>query len=306
MTWLLWRQHRGQALVTAVGLTVFAIIIWITGVSMAHTLQHARATPEIGRLFQGDGFIIDTVHITIALPLVLGAFLGAPLIARETEVSTNVLVWTQTVTRRQWVFRKVALAVIASIAVAVAISALVTWWSGTPNSLYGNRFEGAEFDTQNLMPVACAIFAVALAIAAGAYFRRTLPALGTTIFGYVAVRLVMAIYLRPHLGTPTKALIGVGPNQGAPSGSWTLSQDLVDAHGHVMSGPIPVPAGCTSALARSGDPGACLDKAGYHMVLKYFGPGQYWHFQLVESGVLVLLAAGLLAYAIQRTLRHDA
>ena len=38
--------------------------------------------------------------------------------------------------------------------VSAIIATLVTWWSGTPNALYGNRFEGAQFDTQNIVPVA--------------------------------------------------------------------------------------------------------------------------------------------------------
>ena len=103
MTWLLWRQHRGQA----VGhrrppRRLFAVVV--VDHRRAHG-GHLRAVPRAcdgsnicipGRLFSGDGAIIDIVHLTIAVPLVLGVFLGATLIARETENATNVLVWTQT------------------------------------------------------------------------------------------------------------------------------------------------------------------------------------------------------------------
>ena len=47
-------------------------------------------------IFSGYGAIVDLVHLSLSLPLVLGVFLGAMLVARETEQSTNVLVWTQT------------------------------------------------------------------------------------------------------------------------------------------------------------------------------------------------------------------
>ena len=116
-------------------------------------------------------------------------FLGATLVARETEHATNVLVWTQTVTRRRWLRSKIAMAVAATLVWSAAVAGLVTWWSGTPNSLYANRFDGTQFDTQSVVPIAFALFAVALGLAAGSVLRRTLPALAATVGIYVGVRL---------------------------------------------------------------------------------------------------------------------
>jgi hypothetical protein len=42
------------------------------------------------------------------------------------------------------------------------------------------------------------------------------------------------------------------------------------------------------------------------MVLTYQPANRYWHFQWVEAGLFLALAAGLVAYAVVRTLRHDA
>ena len=88
MTWLLWRQHRSQALVTGVAVALFALAVLLTGVHMANVLDAARncgaATNPCGfggNLFSGYGAIIDTVHLTIVVPLLLGAFFGASLIA---------------------------------------------------------------------------------------------------------------------------------------------------------------------------------------------------------------------------------
>ena len=109
MNWLLWRQHRSQAFVTIAGIGLFAVAVVITGVHMAHIYKSSLAACTsngtcnlVGNLFSGYGAIIDLVHLSIALPVILGAFVGVTLVAREREHATHVLVWTQTVTRRRW------------------------------------------------------------------------------------------------------------------------------------------------------------------------------------------------------------
>jgi hypothetical protein len=224
------------------------------------------------------------------------------------ENATNVLVWSQTVTRRRWLLTKIGAFLGATVLVSVAVSALVTWWSGTPNALYGNRFEGVQFDTQNVLPIAFAVFAVALGIAAGSILRRTLPALAATVGIYAAVRILVTVYLRPHYMkavTRSFALAAGPPLNRIASGSWTLRQELVDGSGHAIGGPIAVPDACRSAVDRvSAD--SCLGKVGYHMAVKYHPAGHYWQFQWTEAALFVALAVALVAVAIVYTLRRDA
>ncbi len=312
MTWLLWRQHRSQALVVAIALGVFAVLTLITGVRMADTYAETlRRCSEgtgcafTGNLFNGDGAIIDLERLTLVVPVLLGAFFGATLIARETENATNVLVWTQSVTRRSWLYSKVATIVLATVVISATVSALVTWWSGTLNSLDGNRFQGAQFDTQNVLPIAFALFAVALGIAAGALFRRTLPALATTIGIFVVVRLAVGVYLRPHFGALVMRSFPAGKDPRLPSGSWTVSSDLVDRAGHTFSGAVRAPASC-GAVATRAAADRCLAQAGFHQVVKYHPASQYWPFQLTEAAIFVGLAAVLLAVGLVVTLRRDA
>jgi ABC-type transport system involved in multi-copper enzyme maturation permease subunit len=312
MNWLLWRQHRTQALVTGVALALFALVVVVTGVHMAHLYDDTvRNCPSngacdlLGNLFKGDGAIIDTVHLTIALPILLGLFVGATLVARETEHATNVLVWTQTVTRRRWLFTKVGMALVATLLTSAAVSALVTWWSGTPNALDGNRFQGAQFDTQNVAPIAFALFAVALGIAAGCLIRRTLPALAATVGIFTVLRIVVSVYLRPHYTKAVTKTFGVGLDGQLPSGSWTLSSHLVDPTGNVVNGLLHMPAACSSAVDRSGVQG-CLDRVGFHTVVSYHPASHYWPFQWIEAGIYIVLAIGLVIFALAHTLRRDA
>jgi hypothetical protein len=310
MTWLLWRQHRTQALVMAVLLVAFTIAVVATGIHMAHQYEDAvhgctagASCNLVGDLFRGDGAIIDLVHLSIVVPALLG-IVGATLIARETEHSTNVLVWTQSVSRRRWIDSKVALALGATLVTGVAVTALVTWWSRTPNALNGNRFEGAQFDTQAVVPIAFALFAVALGLAAGAWFRRTLPAIAATVIGFVAVRLVVALYVRPHLLPTQTRLFSLGKDGGAPSGSWTVSEHIVNGQGHDVGSRIQVPGSCRNV--KPSGVGQCIGRFGYRNAVTYHPPSQYWQLQWIEAGIFFALAAGLVAFAVIRTRRQDA
>ena len=131
-------------------------------------------------------------------------------------------------TRRRWILTKVGALLAATLIVSAIISALVTWWSGTPTRSYGNRFEGAQFDTQNIVPVAFALFAVALGLAAAALFRRVLPALATVVGVYIAVRIVVAVYLRPHYMSAVTRLYVLSKSSPVPSGSWTMRETVAD------------------------------------------------------------------------------
>ena len=312
MNWLLWRQHRSQGLVTGVVLGLFAVAVVLTGVHMAHVYDDSVRTCTangtcglVGNLFQGYGAIVDVVHLSIAVPVLLGVILGATLIGRETEHATNVLVWTQSITRRRWLFTKVAFALVATIITSAAVTALVTWWSATPNALDGNRFEGAQFDTQNVLPIAFALFAVALGIAAGSLFRRSLPALAATVGVYAAVRVVVSVYVRPHFMNAITRVFPMGGDSPVPSGSWTVRDDLVGPSGRSVNGRFSLPSSCGSAVSRSGAD-RCLQRLGYHQVVTYHPPSQYWRFQWMEAGLFVGLAAVLVVFALVYTLRRDA
>ena len=202
---------------------------------------------------------------------------------------------------------KVAFAVLATVAVASLTSALVTWWSSTTNSLDGDRFQGAQFDTQNIVPVAHALFAVALGMAAGAILRRGLPAIATTIGVYVGVRLLVTLYARPHYAAAHVASTPLGTpfDTGTyASNSWTLSTSIIDPTGHVVDGPTQVPARC-AGLGREALE-QCLGPLGYRQVVHFHPASSYWQFQWTESGLYVGAAIALIAIAVGLTLRRDA
>jgi ABC-type transport system involved in multi-copper enzyme maturation permease subunit len=290
-------------------LALFAVAVVATGVHMTNmyhdavrTCQHNAACTSLDNIFHGYGAIVDTVHMTIALPVLLGA-LAATFVASEVEHGTNMLAWTQTITRKRWSTAKIAIAAAAAVAIGAAVSALVTWWSNTPNALYGNRFEGAQFDTQSLVPIAFCLFAVALGLALSSLIRRPLPAIAATVGIYAAVRILVSVYIRPHYMGTVAVKGAIGGDANVPSGSWTVSQHFTNAAGHATS--LDGTNLCTT-LSTKEAAFQCLTKAGYRSVTVIHPASQYWHFQIVESILYTLAAAALFLVAYFAITRRDA
>lgn len=310
MTWLLWRQHRLQGAVAGGAYAAFLVLLLLTGWHMADLYRSALATCRANRtcddlnLFQGYGAIVDTVNLSVAVPLIIGAFWGATLVGREYDAGTQALVWTQSITRRRWLRDKIMLLFAATFVCSAAMAAIVTWWSGTTNSLYGDRFTPSKFDVQGFVPVAFAVFAAALGLAAGAITRRILPALAITVIGFAAVRIAVTNFARPHYLAPLVSDTPFGQLEPVPSGSWQIKQSI-ELHGQVLSGAIRLPAECAGATVRAGAR-ECLGNLGYRYVVRYQPASRYWTFQLIESALYVGLAAGLVTVAVVAVRRRDA
>jgi len=316
MNALIWRLHRSQVYLATAGLAVLAGVLLVTGVNMAHDYRTALATCAptqscsdlAGQLFQGDGLIIDLVNLTLVIPLLFGLFWGAPLVAKEFEDGTQNLVWTQGVTRRRWLGTNVAWAVLAAALWGAAMSGLVSWWRIPEDALNG-RF--ASFDIQGLVPVAYSVCAVAVGIAVGSLFRRVLPALAATLGVFVVLRLLVGLYVRPHLMAPLTRLVPLlNDRGGAPPGAWILSSSIVGPGGHAFGQSFSlndVPAACKLGLPDG--PRAsitCVASHGFHQLITYQPDGRFWAFQGLESAIFLALAAGAVGFAFWRVLRRDA
>jgi hypothetical protein len=131
------------------------------------------------------------------VPLAIGAFIGAPLLAREVDSGTWQLAWTQAVPRVRWL--TVTLAALA-VVLDGAFSVLVTWYR-QPWDALNDRF-GGGFDFEGLTLPVYALFAFAVGTAAGAFIRRSVPALAVAFAAFGAVRIPIEAWLRPHFQTP--------------------------------------------------------------------------------------------------------
>jgi hypothetical protein len=326
MTWLVWRQHRAQFMVGAALLAAFAAVIVITGVQVAnqyHAAQVACAAGHgcrhLGGLFMGSRVVGFLVIATLGAPLVVGLFWGAPLVAAEAEAGTTQFAWMQSVTRKRWLAVKVGWMLLAAAVWGGVISALVTWWSSPTNAEQLNQFNPGRFDLIGLVPVAYSIFAMALGIAAGALLRRTLPAVAVTLAGFVALRVVITLWVRPHYLSAVTTYYNVVRGFTPAGAYWMIAQGVLGPNGQPIAQPdnipefngIPqtvMPASCASLNSGAGRPSpACAQAlAHYRAFITYQPASRFWAFQGIEATIFIALAATLIAVTAVVLLRRDA
>lgn len=323
MIWLTWRQHRREALVFGVLVAAFAIYLIVLGrtmhddfyhvtggVSVASCSQQSQSAlcADLVAVFYGkySNLIQPALLWYLILPPLLGMFVGAPLLAREMETGTFRLIWTQSVTRLRWLLTKVLLLAGALALVFAAFIPLIFWWKGPfeyggPSDMIG----GQDYPIMGILPLAYALFALALGVAAGALFRRVIPAMLVTLGGYVGVAIALWNWGRQNWLSPRSVTwnpyVSNGPTNFKNS-DWILFQGYVNQAGQRLNtgdvwstcapggGPIEMRAGSSY--------NACLHAHGWLSTIVWQPADRFWAFQGIESGVLVALALALVALTI--------
>jgi hypothetical protein len=323
MLWVTWRQHRMQLVFGAAVLAVLLAFLLRTGLEIASTfrssgLEHCLSFPgrncgdvsgAFTRRFSGLQF---TVPLFLILPALIGAFWGAPLVAREVEQGTHRLAWTQGVTRVRWAWNKIAVLAAATVAGAAALAWTVSWWSRPlVASANDDRFSLGVFDLRGAVPVAYALFALGLGVVAGTVIRRVLPAMGATLAAYAAVRIPVELWARPHFAAAKTVSYQFDFSKGsarALSGAWVLSTKTVDGAGHMLGNGEVLDFNILAHRCPSfprpptfPSPGvvqACVRQIGLHIVSTYQPANRYWTFQSIESAIFVTLAVALLVFSV--------
>ncbi|HEX8036827.1 MAG TPA: hypothetical protein VF510_23415 [Ktedonobacterales bacterium] len=310
MTWLTWRQHRSVVTVALILLVGMALFITIIGWQMRHDAQslassacaHPGGCPDI-LAAQTDTITVfhNVTLMLLFVPVLIGVFIGAPLIAREYEQQTYKTAWTQSITRSRWLGAQVALLFAGTLVMSGILSALVAW---ADYGTLDQRYTLWAFDLSAIVPVSYATFALALGLAAGALLQRTLPAIGITLAGYLAIRLPILSSLRSHYMSPLTAIGDLVDPQNwqpsAPNGNtdWILEQGFVQG-GHRYPSGIKIPSYCEFSPGQSAmQLNACLQAHGWSAYTIYQPADRFWMFQGIESVIFFGLTAALVALTI--------
>ncbi len=201
MTWVTWRQHRAQAawvlLLTA---ALWALVLWVRAHASAD-VAYLRAAGCLRGDISGTGcqplvddfavrynFTIPVFELGVPLVLAVTATLvGAPLVAREAEQRTHLVAWTQSVSRQRWYASKV-LIVGAGLTVAGLVAGAATYHLQGPLSAGGvTSSRWPWFFSTALAPAGSTVLAFGLAVTAGAWLRRPLPAVAVALVGFLAL-----------------------------------------------------------------------------------------------------------------------
>jgi hypothetical protein len=324
MTWLVWRQHRAEAVTAAIVVAVLAIVFTPITLHLYDVVGHIRQEdclgstpgPDCGSSIGAFNAVSSTLTGLLPwlnfLPGLAGVFIGAPLVAREVEDGTWRLAWAQGVTRRAWL-RGQLLGTLALIAVSAALFTAVATWLLSPLDYVNGRFGTNGFDFTGVVPFGWSMLAFGLGVLAGTVIRRVVPAMGATLVGYLAIRLPDEFLLRPHY-LPAAKLWGVAFGASPlPRDAWNLAQDPVAPGGHTILTAAQFDQVQHTAAVQLREPSPAhymqdlyqwLAAHGYTQVITYQPASRFWVFQGIEAGGCLLLAAVALALAYRLVLRR--
>jgi hypothetical protein len=301
MAWVTWRQHRIALAGVAALLAALAVYLWLSGLQMHHSYAaacHPASSLDCAINFTGR-YGITAVIVSIflqAVPALIGAFVGAPVLARELETGTFRFAWTQGIGRRRWTLAKLVLLAVAVAAAAWAFSVLFSWFSQPFFAAgYAIPFTTRLFDLGEVAFPAWTLAAFAIGALAGMLIRRVVPAIAATLAVYAGLALATALYLRQHYMTP---LLTSKPNP--PASAWIVSQ------WYTKGGKFAFPARGSqmiNALRRfcpsfSVPPAQCLAHHGYTWWASYQPGSRFWPFQWIEGGWLLALSVLLIAATV--------
>lgn len=312
IAWVTWRRQRAVAVGVAALLTVTAGYLLVAGLWMHRAAALVYACHPLGSgLCQGaasdfaSGYALGigvTVALLQAVPVLIGAFAGAPLLARELETGTFRFTWSQGFGRVRWTIAMLVPAAVAVMAATGALSALISWWAGP---IWGiqtddSPFQPTIFDLRGLGLAAWTLVAFAIGALAGMLIRRVVPAMAATLAAWTGLA-VAAGYMRKHYQAPL-----VTSNLTVPRNTWVLSQGWTRGGKPVSLSalsqallPIHVQATTQGQFQPIGpvpqvDPMRYLVQHGYVQLTTYQPVSRFWTFQWIEAGWLAALSALLL------------
>lgn len=318
MAWVTWRQHRLLLAGVATTFATVAVYLSIMGLQIhdayatlttCHPADSSACQQLTNQFFAtyaaGAGITEGLLQL---LPALIGAFAGAPVLARELETGTFRFAWTQGFGRTRWAIAKLVSLALIVTAPAALISSVFSWYY-QPLIAAGDN-NGALFPTVfDLSGVALAgwtLMAFSIGAVAGVLIRRVLPAMFATLAAWAGLAILTGAALRAHYMTPL-----VTTSLTEPHPAWILSQQwtfankpasldminhtlaAIDAHANTPQVFSPGPATPPNI-----DPFQYLTQHGYTLLTTYQPDSRFWTFQWIEAGSLIGLSLLLLAVTI--------
>ncbi|MEV0775550.1 hypothetical protein ACIBLA_23710 [Streptomyces sp. NPDC050433] len=318
--WVSVRQHRTALLIAAAAVLVGALIlvayrIWAGSVTDDFAATGCKPDgpngpdcSQVARDFSDD---MNSFHYVMGygslflqlLPMVLGVFVAGPVVARELESGTYKLAWTQSVSPARWLTAKLLPFAVPVLLLVPVLTAVRAWTASSlpDNTAYDPRpwYEITTYLSLGTLPLAYALFGIAAGALVGLLAARTVPAMSVTLLAFGGVYLALN-GAREHLwptAFATTPLDSPGPVGG--STEWWLEGGVIMANGDRRSGPQ-----CVSV---DPDMPACLaDRGATGRYAEYHPASHFWPLQLVETGIVLVLAAACVFAAFKVLRRRHA
>ncbi|MCX4549284.1 MULTISPECIES: hypothetical protein [unclassified Streptomyces] len=307
--WVTAREHRG-ALWTLAGLftaaTAYLVVQRLRVAAAVDAFAHTGCSVRNTTVGCGDRVIrfLDTElafsHLVdyfrlglIVLPVLVGAFVAGPMIARQLESGTYRMLWTQSVSPARCLAAQLATVTALTLVSVAVLSGVYHWaWSTGPQENYPAPpwFGWSVFNAGGTVPVAYVLLGIAVGALAGLLIRITVPAMAAAAAAVTACHLALST-LRTHLW-PVRTVTG---RSGTPV---PLGRDaLMVSRGRITSTGRHLP---DSTCPGPHDVQQCWadhDVTGWYRT--YHPASHFWPLQLMETGIVLAIAALVTAAAFQ-------
>jgi len=323
MAWVTWRQHRPTLISVPAVLGAVAVFLWIAGLKIHHdyavlTACHpfsSTACQTLNSAFTStDWTMANTLNIFMNLaPALIGAFAGAPVLARELETGTYRYAWTQGFGRERWTIAKLALLAVAVTAAAGAFSQVFVWFF-QPFLAQEDLtvFSATVFATHGIAFAAWTLVAFAIGALAGMLIRRIVPAMAATLAAYTGLALATWLFLREHYPL---ALVTSNPSIGGID-SFNVNSPWVLSTWYTGPGSKPASQSTLNQIfalfPNNGAPKVKETLAqefaqhGITVWTRYIPVSRFWPMQFVEAGWLLALSVLLIAATVWLVRRRAA
>ena len=299
-----------------------AVYLLITGLQIHHAYAAVTACRPASSFACGDiaenfnntyGVPANAIAALLqAVPALIGAFAGAPVLARELETGTFRYAWTQGIGRLRWTVGKLVPLAVAVTAVAGAFTVLIAWYNQPWVAAgYVTPFSARVFDLLGVAFGAWTLAAFAIGVLAGMLIRRAVPAIAASLAAYAGLAFATALWLREHYITP---LVTHNPN--LPGSAWIISHWYTGRNGK------PLSQAAISQILQAYHPATnkigpntfqtflnavgYLTQHGYTFWVSYQPGSRFWPFQWIEGGWLLALSVLLIAATVWLVRRRAA
>ncbi|MFG3660876.1 hypothetical protein [Streptomyces sp. NPDC047706] len=321
--WLIWRQHRAAFWTGAGLLAAFAVFVVFQRAEMvryigAHNLLgcvYDAPEPRCEGVNAFRGQFYDLLHYTglviSFVPLIIGVFLGGPLISREMENGTYLLSRSQSVSGTRWFAYKLGVPTVVTLVGTGILSALYTWWWKPADELLKGMhwYDSPPFHNIGVVPVAMSLIALVTGAAIGVVMRRTVAAMAVTgaacVAGWAGLSLLRPLlwptkeataqqFTADMYGSPTPLGL-LQPHAwpmdlpSKPYSSWNIDWGYLTTSGEKFTSTAC--GGLTEASA------ACVrahDVAG--VWIQYHPATHFWPLQWVMAAVLLAMTGAVTAF----------